>query len=108
MSDHPQPVEGRSNFERRTLSGWWRWRPAADADEVQSCKKLGIFQITVTKREPWEDVWEVDLYRFVAYTQVRADGVEKAEQLALEWALPILAAAFKEANAAVRALRSGQ
>lgn len=73
-------------------------------DEVQSCRKLGIFQLMITKREGHDKIWEVDLYRFVGYTQLQADGVEHAEHLALRWALPILARAHDEARAAVRAL----
>lgn len=92
-----------SDFERRMPNGWIRWSPGLHMAAVQSVRKLGIFQLSVCKREPWENIWSVDLYKFVGYTEFEADGVGQAEQLALCWAYGIMEKAWEETSAAFRA-----
>lgn len=91
----------RSDFELTTEKGWVRWAPRGFPCH-QSSRRLGIFQLCVTKRD-LPDIWEVDLYKFVGYTQVQAKDIDEAEQLALCWAVPIMQAAWRETQAAFRA-----
>jgi hypothetical protein len=99
-------VSFRSDFEARTDIGWARWSPGKHCDPEQSAISLGPFQLTVTKRgDEWENVWEIDLYRHVAYTQLRAKSVDEAEQMALAWALPLMKQAYEAASWAFRKSR---
>ena len=82
-------------------TGWSRW-PDDGRAVLETQRKLGVFTLLLTKRDP--RVWQVDLARCSATTVVVGRDVTEAEQHALLWATPIVQAAWKETEAAFRAL----
>ena len=92
-----------SRFEERS-DGWSRWAPGKGLVAEQSMLCLGVFRLTVTKREPvgksFNDLWSVDLYRQTAHTHVYAVDVREAERLALVWAVPIMQRALADTQKA--------
>lgn len=92
----------RSDFEQHTAGGWHRWRSGVGHPWEQSDRHFGPFWLRVSKRDAYEDLWEIDLYRETAYVQVRLVGIDAAEGYALRWAYPLIAKAHAEIELALR------
>lgn len=100
-----------SAHELASVDGWIRWSPGEGMPAEQSMLCLGVFRLTVTRREPEgtspDNTWEVDLYRVTAATRVEAEHVDEAERLALAWALPIMQDALADTEKAFWAKYGG-
>ncbi len=92
----------RSDHEQATAGGWNRWRAGVGLPWEQSDRHFGPFWLRISKRDAYEDLWEIDLFKVTAYTQMRSPGIEGVERHALRWAYPLIAKAYAEIELALR------